>query len=173
MEKFDYSNKSLEIPEITVKFNKKGKGTISMNVYKNETLVKERKKLENNNSLFDNFLIIYTDTVSRNHFKSAFPKLGKFLERFMKYPKEKTSKGEFEAYEFLKYQALGYFTQINAQPMFFGESMKSNTGKSIINYYTQNGFITGHSWNHCLKDFFLDEKIQGTKNVIPPNLPFT
>ena len=169
MEKFDYSNKSLEIPEITVKFNKKGKGTISMNVYKNETLVKERKKLENNNSLFDNFLIIYTDTVSRNHFKSAFPKLGKFLERFMKYPKEKTSKGDFEAYEFLKYQALGYFTQINAQPMFFGESMKSNTGKSIINYYTQNGFITGHSWNHCLKDFFLDEKIQGTKNVIPPN----
>ena len=162
---FDYSNKSLEIPEITLKFDKKGKGKISININKNETLIEERKKLENNNSLFENVLIVYTDTVSRNHFKSSFPKLGKFIERFMKYP----NNNNYKSFEFLKYQALGYFTQINAQPMFFGQSMKSNSGKSIVNYYSKNGYITGHSWNHCLKDFFLDEKIQGTKNVTIPN----
>ena len=168
MEKFNYSNKELEIPEITLKFNKEGKGKISMNIYKNETLIKERKKLENENSLFDNILIIYIDAVSRNHFKRVFPKLGKFLKNFMKYPKENSTKGKFESYEFLKYQALGHYTQINAQPMFFGDSMKSNKGTSVINYFVKNGFITGQSWNHCLKDFFQDETIRGTKNVTVP-----
>ena len=164
-EKVDFKDKNLERPEITLKFDKKGKGKIEMNIYKNETLVKERKKLENKNSLFENVLIVYTDTVSRNHFKSSFPKLGKFIEKFMKFPNDY----DYKSYEFLKYQALGYFTQINAQPMFFGQSMKTNLGKSITNYYIQNGYITGQSWNHCVKDIFMDERTRGSKYVTFPN----
>ena len=58
---------------------------VNITIYRNETLINERKKLQNNNSLFENVIIVFTDSVSRQHFKRVFKKLGKWIEQFMKY----------------------------------------------------------------------------------------
>ena len=47
-----------------------------MYVHRNETLVKERKKVENPNSLYKNVMLVFTDGVSRQMFMRVFKKLG-------------------------------------------------------------------------------------------------
>ena len=71
-------------PEIEVIFNDEG-GEIIFNIEKNESLIEERKKLINNNSMYKNVLVIFIDTSSRPHFYRNFPKTYKFLNQFSKY----------------------------------------------------------------------------------------
>ena len=59
-------------------------GKIDINIKKNELLSESRKKLENPNSLFNNIIMIYTDAVSRAHFKRKMPKTCAFIEKLMK-----------------------------------------------------------------------------------------
>ena len=85
-----------EFPEVTLNFETNGNdykegdksmkymGKIDINIRKNEKLSKERKAKEMNNSLFNNIIMIYTDAVSRAHFKRKMPKTCKFIENFMK-----------------------------------------------------------------------------------------
>lgn len=85
-----------EYPEVTLNFKeigddyKKGDksikymGKININITKNEALSVERKKVEIPNSLFNNILMIYTDAVSRVHFKRKMPKTCAFIENLMK-----------------------------------------------------------------------------------------
>ena len=85
-----------EYPEITLNFNEIGDdykngdksmkymGKININITKNEKLSIERKGREIPNSLFNNVLMIYTDAVSRVHFKRKMPKTCAFIEKFMK-----------------------------------------------------------------------------------------
>ena len=85
-----------EYPEVTLDFKeigddyKKGDkslkymGKININVTKNEKLSIERKSKEIPNSLFNNILMIYTDAVSRAHFKRKMPKTCAFIEKLMK-----------------------------------------------------------------------------------------
>ena len=85
-----------EYPEITLDFKeigddyKKGDkslkymGKININITKNEKLSLERKFKEIPNSLFNNILMIYTDAVSRAHFKRKMPKTCAFIEKLMK-----------------------------------------------------------------------------------------
>ena len=146
-------------PEITVKFNEKGVGKIEINLQKNETLSLERKKLENPKSKYKNILIIYIDAISRARFLLALKKLSQFIEKFMTFKEE-----NFSSYQFFKYQALGTYTQINAQPMFYGNSM-NESGIDFAIYAKENGYITGQSNDHCAHTLFNDEKQYGTKNV--------
>ena len=85
-----------EYPEITLTFeqidkdNKKGDnsmkymGKININLTKNEALSASRKKMETPDTLFNNIIMIYTDAVSRAHFKRNMPKTCAFIEKFMK-----------------------------------------------------------------------------------------
>jgi len=85
-----------EYPEITLNFKeigdnyKKGDksmkymGKININITKNEKLSIERKNKEIPDSLFNNIIMIYTDAVSRAHFKRKMPKTCAFIEKFMK-----------------------------------------------------------------------------------------
>ena len=85
-----------EYPEITLTFeqidkdNKKGDnfmkymGKININLTKNEALSASRKKMETPDTLFNNIIMIYTDAVSRAHFKRNMPKTCSFIEKFMK-----------------------------------------------------------------------------------------
>ena len=59
-------------------------GKININITRNETLSARRKQLETKDSLFNNIIMIYTDAVSRNHFKRKMPKTCAFIEKFMK-----------------------------------------------------------------------------------------
>ena len=150
-------------PEITVKFDENEEGTISINLKRNETLIKERKKLENNNSLYNNILIIFTDTNSRPHFIKSLKKVSSFLKNFL-IPITINNK-QYSSYEFFKFHSLGAYTHINIQPMFYGNSMKSNKGIEFIKYGKKNGFITGQSYDHCAHALYNDEKNLGSKYV--------
>ena len=85
-----------EYPEVTLNFGEIGDdykegdksmkymGKININLTRNEKLAKERKNKESNISLFNNIIMIYTDSVSRAHFIRKMPKTCSFIEKFMK-----------------------------------------------------------------------------------------
>ena len=59
-------------------------GKININLQKNEELSSSRKKFETPDSIFNNIIMIYTDAVSRAHFKRNMPKTCAFIEKLMK-----------------------------------------------------------------------------------------
>ena len=120
-------------------------GKIHFSIKKNETLIEERKKLsEKNEVIFKNIITIFLDTVSRAHFNRKMPKLKTWLEKFMKYPYE-----DYINYQFLKYHSLGPHTGINLKPAYFGQSILSEKGISLVKYLHEKGFITGQASNYC------------------------
>lgn len=169
MEKEYIFNDTFLKPEIEIWFDEKKKGTVHINVTKNESLIKERKKLENKNSLFENVLILYIDAVSRNRFKSALPKTAKFIEQFMKYNNEDAEKRKYKSFQFLKYHTVGVFTQSCVQPMMYGNSMFSGTGIPITKYLKQNGYITAMITDQCVFELFFDRENLYTYNVTADN----
>ncbi len=120
-------------------------GKLHFNIKKNETLVNERNKnSENNNVIFNNIITIFIDTVSRAHFNRKFPKLKKWLEKYMKYNSE-----DFINYQFLKFHSLGIHTVNNLKPLIYGESLLSPNGINILSYMKEKGYITGQADNYC------------------------
>ena len=77
---FDETNYNSEKSDKSAKYI----GKIDINIKKNEIISESRKKLENPNSLFNNIIMIYTDAVSRAHFKRKMPKTCAFIEKLMK-----------------------------------------------------------------------------------------
>lgn len=169
MEKNNIFNDSFPKPEIEIWFNEKGEGEVHINVTKNESLIEQRKKLENPNSLFKNIIVLYIDAVSRNRFKSALPKTSKFIDKFMKYNPEETEFGNLKSFQFLKYHTTGVFTQPNAQPMFYGNSMFSGSGIQITKYLKENGYITSMILDQCVFEIFFDKDKIFTYNITSDN----
>ena len=169
MEKENIFNDSHPKPEIEIWFNEKEQGTVYINVTKNETLIQQRKKLENPNSLFKNIIVMYIDAVSRNRFKSALPKTYKFIDKFMKYVPDYPEFGNLKSFQFLKYHTTGVFTQPNAQPMFYGNSMESGSGIQITKYLKENGYITAMILDQCVFEIFFDKRRVFTYNVTSDN----
>jgi len=169
MEKENIFNDSRPMPEVEITFDEKKRGTVHINVTKNETLIQMRKKLENPNSLFENILVLYIDAVSRVRFLSALPKTAAFINRFMSYNSEETEFGKFKSFQFFKYHSTGTFTQPNAQPMFYGNSMKSGSGIQITKYLKENGYITAMSFDQCVFEVFFDRERNYVYNVISEN----
>ena len=77
---FDEINQNSEKKDKSVKYI----GKIDINIKRNEALSQSRKKLENPNSIVNNIIMIYTDAVSRAHFKRKMPKTCAFIEKLMK-----------------------------------------------------------------------------------------
>ena len=129
-------------------------GDLKINLIKNDSLAIERKKIEENNkklhkneSLYDNFLMIFLSSTSRAHFQRAMPKLSKFISKLMKYEPFPT----LTAYEFSKYTNFP-FTNENIQSIFYKKS-KNNTLTNSLSYFKENGFITGQVKDVCEKNF--------------------
>jgi len=157
----DMDNKELlikekdNIPEIIVDFSKNKSGELIINVNYNDTLSKERKKLEKNlKPYYENILILYFDSVSRSNGLRQLKKTLKFIEKFMKYkghsnqlyPNEK-----YHSFQFLKYHSFQYSTPGNYPKMFYG----NDNGKNMIRitkYLKENGYVTAFSNDMCLLD---------------------
>ena len=129
-------------------------GDLKMNLIKNNSLASERKKIEENNkklnkneSIYENFLMIFLSSTSRAHFQRAMPKLSKFISKLMKYEPFPT----LTAYEFSKYTNFP-FTNENTQSIFYKKS-KNNTLTNSLSYFKENGFITGQVKDVCEKSF--------------------
>jgi hypothetical protein len=141
-------------PEVILDFTKDPNGEIKIEINKNKELAKKRQNLgKQYKSKFDNILFIFIDSLSREHFKRKLKKTTKFIENFMKKRKNK----EYEAYQFMKYTTFDAFTQMSAQPMFYGEKMdpKTSNGTFILKYMKERGFITGQSINLCSRELFV------------------
>ena len=145
-------NTNFIYPETILDFSEnniyKGKyGELLINLQYNEKLSIERKKLENNNLLLKNILMIYTDATSRAHFQRSFPKVTSFLKQFFD-----NKNNKMKAFQFMKYHSFAAYTPINILPMFYGDSKKNKKGINHIKFFKKNGFITGHTVDMCNKE---------------------
>ena len=178
MEKYDNSkNYNALKPEVMLNFLSNPNGEISIKITPNEELSKSRLVLSQKfPSKFDNILIIYIDSMSRMHFKRKMKKLTKFLENYLvkseedlnnilndfgkkdkkRFGKSTKREDQMDAIQFLKYHNYQAFTQMNVQPMFYGEKMepKLSNGTHIIKYFKERGFVTAQSMDLCHKEVF-------------------
>jgi hypothetical protein len=156
---FDMDNKAhlnkTNFPEIVVDFSKNPYGEIIIKVNYNETISKERKKLENKtNPLSKNIMILFFDSVSRRNGLRQFKKTLKFIEKFMPYkgysnklhPNEK-----YHAFQFMKYHSFKYNTGGNYPKLFYGSNKRRKMVR-ITKYLKQNGYVTAFSNDLCNLD---------------------
>ena len=150
--------------EVAVEFTN-GKGKISIDVKRKENLVKERKKLyENNIVKFENIYMIYIDSISLQHFKRKLIKTTKLIEKMLYTNKNKEEFfKKFEAFQFVKYHNVGINTIPNILPLFYGNFFDVNKGIFITRYLKEKGFITGGEHNSCNRGVFDFPKKQAPK----------
>ena len=141
-------------PEVEVFFDENDYGNIKINVTRNETLSKERKKIaENKTSLFNNVLIIYLDALSRNHFLRKIHKVAKYIEPYFIYNLNETEK-KFTSFQFFKYNTLKGLTIPNIKPMFYGVNLTESKGVNLVKFFKEQGYVTGHTGTTCGKEIF-------------------
>ena len=153
MDKYD-NLKNVKKPEVILDFSEDKNGVININIEKNNILAEDRKKLGlKYKSKFDNILFIFIDSLSREHFQRKLKKTKRFIEQFMK----KENNMYYKSYQFMKYTTFDAFTQMSAQPMFYGEKMDPETsnGTFIIKHMKERGYITGQSINLCSRELFV------------------
>ena len=148
-----------------ITFDEKDKGHISIDVPYNKTLVEERRKIALNNTVkFENVYVVYIDSLSRQHFQRKLKKTSKLMDFLLRNRKIKYIDEEYlaygmeenlKAYQFFKYQSLGYNTPPNYGPMFFGSSPFSPyQSKSIMEQFANKGFITATVVNSCAREAY-------------------
>ena len=143
-------------PEVIVDFTKDPYGQIQIKINYNESLAKERKIKQKNET--KNVLFIYMDNLSRNHFYRQYPKTCKFLEKFLSYkgfsPDNKNNSNEkYHGFEFLKYYKFEGATLSNALPMFSGVNFDPKFNMvSIVREFKNNGYITANIQDICHKE---------------------
>ena len=145
---------NVDTNEITTKLNietildfskDNNKGELKINLIKNETLSKERKNLSNNNSIYDNVLLIFLSSISRAHFQRALPKLSKFISKLMAYEPFPS----MTAYQFGKYKNFPY-TMENIIPLY--NKKVNDTNINSLEYFKESGYITGQVSDMCDKN---------------------
>ena len=155
-------------PEFEIIFDNNDQGSLNITITPNKTLIEERRKLENSNSLLKNVLFFFLDAISRKKFQTALPLTSAWIEKYMKQthrmPSENKVNG-LKAYQFLKFHSVGAFTHINVQPLLYGNSMRSNSGIKINKYFRENGYITGFILDQCNKGVIWDFSRHFTKNI--------
>jgi hypothetical protein len=141
-------------PEVEIFFDENDYGEIKINVRRNETLSRERKKIaENKTSLYNNVLIIYLDALSRNHFLRKIHRVAKYIEPFLIYNLNETEK-QYTAFQFFKYNTLKGLTLPNIKPMFYGVNLTEPNGENLVKYFKEQGYVTGHTGTTCGKEIF-------------------
>jgi hypothetical protein len=132
--------------EVMIDFREK-KSQVIIRIVKNEEVVKLRQSYYlkfGKNFVTKNTLIIYIDAISRTHFFRTMKKTVKWMERFYK-----TGDPKFSSYQFFKYHALGYFTEINTVPAFFGKWWLEAGGNNYVKFFKNNGAMTGDAVSPC------------------------
>ena len=157
-------------PEVVVHFNNEtDKGTLTMELRQDKRLIYKRRKLAAKFKVrYDNILFIFIDAVSKNHFRRKFPLTSNLLSKYLMTDLNNDNKNienNITAFQFLKYNNFRPSTQVNIIPMFYGESMKSQKGTSLIKYFKEKGYITGGSENICHRELFLLEQDKNKKVV--------
>ena len=142
--------------EIIIDFSKDPSGELLIDVKYNDSLSKERKKLENlNNPYSNNILIIFLDSVSRVNSLRQLNKTLNFFEKFISseggfnenYPDEK-----FHSFQFFKYHSFEGRTAGNFPRLFYGNRREAKSIVRLTKYFKKNGYITNYCSHLCQKD---------------------
>jgi len=143
------SEEQVKQEQAEIVLNRKGANPeIQINIFRNETVVKrtiENAKNQNAKPISKNFLIIYIDAISRQHFRRQYPKTYAWINQ---YYQDKTAKRE--AFQFFRYHSVGGHTSPNALQFYYGASITNKLpGVEINKYFKDQGFVTGMSRNLC------------------------
>ena len=126
------------------------KGKIEMNINQNESLIKERKNLENDSLKIKNIIFIYFDSLSRVQLHRQLKSFSNLLSAIFD-----DSYAKYESFQFLKYHVFDNFnSNKNIHSIFYGTSNINNNEEKNLNILThlkQNGYITAQSSNICSK----------------------
>ena len=143
-------------PEIIVDFSKDPSGELLINVKYNDTLSKERKKLEIfNNPYSNNILILFLDSVSRVSSLKQLNKTLNFFEQFISYKggfNEKYPEEKFHSFQFFKYHSFEGRTAGNYPRLFYGNRREAKNITRLTKYFKENGYITNYCSHLCQKD---------------------
>ena len=155
----DMDNITIELkkwPEKIVDFTKDEIGEFIVNLTYNDTLSKERKKLEKNSIPYsNNIMILYIDSVSRANGLRQLKKTHKFFEKFMSYEghhHEKYPNENFHSFQFFKYHAFRMYTRGNFPILFYGHPKEAKNIVLITRYLKENGYVTNYCGEECRKD---------------------
>ena len=153
---YDLDNKenNNKNPEISVSFDNEGKGTVKINIERNETLIKEKSiKYEKikKNIKYENIFMIYLDSLGRELFYRKLPKTRQLLENYYWDNKQKLNKAT--SFQFFKYQNFGGWTDINVTPMLYGKKFIER-GYNIVHYYNERGYISLQAGGDCSQSLF-------------------
>ena len=153
----DNITKDIEFwPEHIVDFTQNENGEIKVDLKYNDTLSKERKKLEGNLIPYsNNIMILYIDSVSRPLAMRQLKKTMEFFEQFIsyhggyhkKYPEE-----NYHSFQFFKYHSFKWFTPGNYPILFYGNKKEINDLVLITRYLKENGYVTNYCSDECKKD---------------------
>ena len=142
--------------EILVDFSKNPFGEMIIDVKYNETLSKERKKLENNSIPFsNNIMIIFIDSVSRANSIRQLKKTMNFFNKFISYKggfNEKYPTENFHSFQFFKYHSFKEHTRGNYPRLIYGNKRTNKVIVRITKYLKENGYITSYSGDLCERD---------------------
>ena len=150
----DKAEKDKIPPEITISFDKEGKGKVNINIQRNNELINQKsKKFEKikNNVRYENIYIIYIDSLGREQFYKKLPKTRKILENY--YWNNNKKLNSATSFQFLKYQNFAGWTDINVFPMFYGKKFMEK-GNNIVYYYNERGYITAQAGGDCNRHVF-------------------
>ncbi len=150
--------------QLSLKF-KNNKGSFKINLKYNESLVAERKFLAKKFPVkYENIIIIYIDSLSRNHFIRKLKKTGNLIDylirnRNNKFYKQKYNKYKLEqkanAFQLFKYISFLGYTPGNYIPMFYGSNstgVKKNKYKNFLELAAKRGYITARTNGLCSKE---------------------
>jgi len=144
------------IPEVYTDFSKNKDGEMFINLHYNETLSKEKKKLEkNSNPYAENIMVLYIDSLSRANAIRKLKKTMKFFKQFISYKggfNEKSPTEIFHTFEFFKYYTFDGETIGNYPRMFYGQPREVKNKTRISKYLNENGYVTGYANDHCFFD---------------------
>ena len=144
--------------ELVLDFSKSNSGEYIINIKYNESLGRERKKLETKNSPYsNNIMIIFIDSVSRANSIRQMKKTLSFFENFIRYnggyhpnyPNE-----IFHSFQFFKYHSFKYHISGNFPRIFYGNDISKTNSNFVLftRYFKENGYITNYNSDSCQKD---------------------
>ena len=132
---FDIENNfnNFTAPEIIVDFSKDPYGELLIDLKYNDSLSKERKKLEYiNNPYSNNILMIFLDSVSRVSSMKQLNKTLTFFEKFISYEggfNENYPQEKFHSFQFFKYHSFQGRTAGNFPRLYYGNRREA---KNIV-----------------------------------------
>ena len=126
---------------------------IMINIFPNQTLIKRSTDilaLNGTTSKPQNILMIFIDSVSRQHFRRKLPKTHKWLDN---YYQNKTS--HLESFQFFKYHTSAAHTTPNMMKIFYGTTYENASLSYPLSLkFKENGYITAKSNNFCGSTYF-------------------